>query len=93
MLQRLRAVADENGAVLIGETWTKNIDELKHYYGGHSNELQMPMDLMFTTVNRLSAPEFRRQIAAVSVRRLAGLCPQQSRHRSLVQSLRRWRAQ
>jgi alpha-glucosidase len=57
-------VADENGAVLIGETWTKNIDELKLYYGGHSRELQMPMDLMFTTVNKLSAPEFRRQIAA-----------------------------
>ena len=64
VLQRLRAVADENGAVLIGETWTKNIDELKLYYGGHSRELQMPMDLMFTTVNKLSAPEFRRQIAA-----------------------------
>jgi alpha-glucosidase len=64
VLQRLRAVADDNGAVLIGETWTKNIDELKLYYGGHSRELQMPMDLMFTTVNKLSAPEFRRQIAA-----------------------------
>jgi alpha-glucosidase len=64
VLQRLRKVADENGAVLIGETWTKNIDELKLYYGGHSRELQMPMDLMFTTVNKLSAPEFRRQIAA-----------------------------
>ncbi len=64
VLQRLRKVADENGAVLIGETWTKNIDELKLYYGGGSRELQMPMDLMFTTVNRLSAPEFRRQIAA-----------------------------
>ena len=64
VLQRLREVADENSAVLIGETWTKNIDELKLYYGGHSKELQMPMDLMFTTVNKLSAPEFRRQIAA-----------------------------
>jgi alpha-glucosidase len=64
VLQRLRHVADEHGAVLIGETWTKNIDELKLYYGGNSKELQMPMDLMFTTVNRLSAPEFRRQIAA-----------------------------
>ena len=64
VLQRLRKVADQNGAVLIGETWTKNIDELKLYYGGDSRELQMPMDLMFTTVNKLSAPEFRRQIAA-----------------------------
>ena len=64
-LQKLRQVADESGAVLIGETWTKNIDELKEYYGGHGNELQMPMDFMFTTVDQLSPPEFRRQIAAV----------------------------
>jgi alpha-glucosidase len=64
-LRDLRKVADEHGAVLIGETWTKDISELKEYYGEHSNELQMPMDLMFGTVNKLSAPEFRRQIAAV----------------------------
>jgi alpha-glucosidase len=65
VLRKLRKVADEHGAVLIGETWTSDITELKKYYGEHSNELQMPMDLMFTTVNKLSAPEFRRQIAAV----------------------------
>jgi alpha-glucosidase len=64
-LRDLRKIADEHGAVLIGETWTKDISELKEYYGEHSNELQMPMDLMFGTVNKLSAPEFRRQIAAV----------------------------
>jgi len=29
------------------------------------NELQMPMDFMFTTVDKLSPAEFRRQIAAV----------------------------
>lgn len=65
VLRGLRAVADQYGAVLIGETWTKDIDELKQYYGEHSNELQLPMDLMFTTINQLSPPEFRRQIAAV----------------------------
>jgi alpha-glucosidase len=65
VLQDLRKIADEHDAVLIGETWTKDIAELKNYYGEHSNELQMPMDLMFGTVNKLSAPEFRRQIAAV----------------------------
>ena len=65
VLQALRKVADENGAVLIGETYTDDINELKQYYGEHSNELQMPMDLMFGMVNKLSAPEFRRQIAAV----------------------------
>jgi alpha-glucosidase len=66
VLRKLRTVADETGAVLIGETWTSNIDQLKEYYGPHGNdELQMPMDFMFTGVNKLSPPEFRRQIALV----------------------------
>jgi alpha-glucosidase len=64
VLQNLRKVANENDAVLIGETWTKNIDELKKYYGEHNNELQLPMDFMFTRIDKLSPPEFRRQIAA-----------------------------
>ncbi len=65
VLQKLRKVADGSGAVLIGETWTSNIEQLDKYYGDHGNELQMPMDFMFTTINKLSVPEFRRQIAAV----------------------------
>jgi alpha-glucosidase len=65
VLRGLREVADEYGAVLIGETWTRDIGGLKQYYGDHSNELQMPMDLMFTTINKLSPPELRRQIASV----------------------------
>jgi alpha-glucosidase len=64
-LTNLRKVADEHDAVLIGETWTKNIDELKEYYGGHGKELQMPMDFLFTRVDKLSPPEFRKQIAGV----------------------------
>jgi alpha-glucosidase len=59
-------VADESGAVLIGETWTSNVAELDRYYGPGGNELQMPMDFMFTTVDKLSPAEFRRQIAAVN---------------------------
>src|SRR5207245_11720292 len=63
VLRDLRKVADERGAVLIGETWTKDIDELKRYYGDHSNELQMPMDFLFARVDKLSPAEFRKQIA------------------------------
>jgi alpha-glucosidase len=89
VLRELRQVADEHGAVLTGETWTGNIDELKKYYGEHSNELQMPMDLMFATVNKLSPSEFRLQIAAVDS---AGGWPrvrhQQPRHRPFLRSLR-----
>jgi alpha-glucosidase len=61
-LQRLRKVTDANGQVLIGETWTDNIDELKAYYGPHQDEIQLPMDFLFTTVDKRSAPGFRKQI-------------------------------
>ena len=61
----MRNVADENHAVLIGETYTDNLEQLRQYYGSHNDELQLPMDMMFAMVNKLSAPEFRRQIAAV----------------------------
>jgi len=64
VLRRLRKVADQYGAVLIGETWTPNIERLRQYYGERGDELQMPMDFLFTNVNKLSAPEFRKQIAA-----------------------------
>jgi alpha-glucosidase len=64
-LRELRKVADENNAVLIGETWTADIAELNKYYGEGNNELQLPMDFLFTTVNKLSPADFRKQIAAV----------------------------
>jgi alpha-glucosidase len=62
-LKKLRRVADENNAVLIGETYTSNRDELKEYYGDHNDEIQMPMDFMFCTVDKLSPADFRAQIA------------------------------
>jgi len=64
-LRGLRKVTDEYDGVLIGETWTANIAELNKYYGERNNELQMPMDFLFTTVNKLSPTEFRKQIAAI----------------------------
>ncbi len=64
-LRELRKVADEYNAVLIGETWTSDIAELNLYYGKGNNELQLPMDFLFTTVNKLSPADFRKQIAAV----------------------------
>jgi alpha-glucosidase len=65
VLRDLRKVADEHNAVLIGETWTEDINELKQYYGQHNDELQMPMDFMFTTVDKLSPAAFRKQIADI----------------------------
>jgi alpha-glucosidase len=62
-LKKLRQVADQNDAVLVGETYTSNREELKEYYGDHNDEVQMPMDFMFCTVDKLSPAEFRTQIA------------------------------
>jgi alpha-glucosidase len=64
VLKNLRTVANQYNAVLIGETWTDNIKELEEYYGG-GKEIQMPMDFMVTTVNKLDASEFRKRIAAI----------------------------
>ena len=64
-LRGLRKVTDEYNGVLIGETWTDNIEQLNKYYGD-GKELQLPMDFLFTNVNKLSAPEFRKQIGAIN---------------------------
>ncbi len=69
VLKGLRQVADKYHAVLIGETWTDNIQQFDQYYGQNGNELQMPMDFMFTKVDKLSPPEFRKQIAAINAAR------------------------
>jgi len=63
-LKGLRTVANKYNAVLIGETWTENVAQLKPYYGVANDELQMPMDLLLTKL-KFSAPVFREHIAAV----------------------------
>ena len=83
----MRAISDQYDAVLVGETWTKTIDELKAYYGQHDNELQMPMDFLFTTVPTLSASEFRRQIAGVNS---AGWPVYVISNHDIVRSYTRW---
>jgi alpha-glucosidase len=64
VMKGLRTAANPYGAVLIGETWTDNVSELKDYYGKNNDELQMPMDLMLTKL-KFSAPIFRDHIAGV----------------------------
>ena len=65
VMRKLRSTADEYGSVLIGETWTSNVSELKDYYGAKNDELQLPMDLMMTNFKGLSADEYRKHIGAV----------------------------
>ncbi|MGD0932857.1 MAG: alpha-glucosidase [Candidatus Korobacteraceae bacterium] len=66
VLKGLRKIADEYDAVLIGESWTSSVDQLKQYYGAERDELELPMNLMFTMVKQLSPGEFRKQIAALN---------------------------
>ena len=63
-LQRLRKVADDNNAVLIGETWTTDVAQLAEYYGPHNNELQMPMDLLLNGLP-FSAEAYRAHVNAL----------------------------
>jgi alpha-glucosidase len=65
VMRKLRSTANEYGSVLIGETWTTNVSELKDYYGQNNDELQLPMDLMMTGFKGLSADQYRKHIAAV----------------------------
>jgi alpha-glucosidase len=65
VMREMRKVADEYDAVLIGETWTQSVAQLREYYGQRNDELQMPMDLMMTEFKQLSAPAFREHIGAV----------------------------
>jgi len=65
VMRKLRSTADEFGAVLIGETWTTDVEQLKDYYGQKNDELQLPMDLMMTEFKGLSADQYRKHIASV----------------------------
>jgi alpha-glucosidase len=65
-MRKLRTVADDYNSVLIGETWTSNVSELKDYYGAKNDELQMPMDLMMTGFQGLSAKQYRDHVGAVN---------------------------
>jgi len=66
VMRKLRGAADEYGSVLIGETWTANVSELKDYYGANNDELQLPMDLMMTEFKGLKADQYRKHIGAVN---------------------------
>src|SRR3974390_1213364 len=65
VMKGLRQAVNQYNAVLIGETWTSDVSELKDYYGKKHDELQMPMDLMFTELKPLSANVFRKHVGAV----------------------------
>lgn len=59
-----KAVAAYPGdRVLIGETYLKNIEDLRLMYGKRHDELQLPMDMQVGFPNKLDASLFRRRIS------------------------------
>ena len=62
VLKQLRRVADSfrgRQVALIGETWVKDISDLRKMYGHHNDELQLPMDLRVGFIDKMDAARFR----------------------------------
>ncbi len=65
VLRELRRIADSQGdrhVVLIGETWTDSPAVLRGMYGAHNDELQLPMDLAVTFIDKMDVASFRKRI-------------------------------
>ena len=64
VMRALRKLTDSypGDRVLIGETYLPNIEELRRWYGGNNDELQLPMDLQVGFINKLDVSEFRARI-------------------------------
>lgn len=68
VFRELRAVLDSypDHPVLIGETSAAKISDLAVNYGKNHDEIQLPMNFFFAYLDKLSAPEFRKQISAAN---------------------------
>jgi alpha-glucosidase len=73
VLRELRKLLDSypGNPVIISEADQPNIVELTKMYG-KNDEVQLPMDFQFATVNHLSAPEFRKVIDEIDRNTVGG---------------------
>jgi alpha-glucosidase len=62
VLRELHSVVEPYGAVLIGETYLPNAQELAKMYGKHNDELQLPMDTQVGFINKVSINDFRTKL-------------------------------
>lgn len=64
ILKELRAVLDSypGDRVLIGECSEPSVEALSKMFGKNHDEIQLPMNFPLAFINKLSAPEFRKQI-------------------------------
>jgi alpha-glucosidase len=65
-LRELRQVLDSypGNPVLVGETSGNSVRQISDMFGKNLDEIQLPMNFFFADVNKLSVPDFRKQIAA-----------------------------
>ncbi len=65
VLRELRKVADQTQGrkvVLIGETYLRNVGDLRQMYGAHNDELDLPMDMQVGFINKFDVAMFRQRI-------------------------------
>lgn len=64
ILRDMRAIVDAapGGAILLGESSTATIEDLRKVYGTNADEINLPMNFLYGNLTKLDAGVFKRQI-------------------------------
>jgi len=77
----------------VGETFGEDVAQISQMYGKNADEIQLPMNFFIPDTATVSAPEFRKKIAAWDSNPAHGwpvYVMEQSRPQTRLQSLCRW---
>jgi alpha-glucosidase len=76
ILRDMRKIVDKapGDAVLLGESSTATIEDLRKVYGAHADEINLPMNFLYGNLTKLDAPTFKKQIDDAQTK-LDGLPP------------------
>ncbi|MCW1383756.1 alpha-amylase family glycosyl hydrolase [Novosphingobium sp. KCTC 2891] len=76
ILRDMRRIVDKapGDAVLLGESSTATIEDLRKVYGAKSDEINLPMNFLYGNLTKLDAPTFKKQIDDAQMK-LDGLPP------------------
>ncbi len=69
VLREMRAILDgyEGNPVMLGESVTATIADLRRVYGEKYDEIQLPMDFLFADLKTLDAAKFKKQVDAAQL--------------------------
>ncbi|WP_408586663.1 alpha-glucosidase [Novosphingobium sp.] len=64
ILRDMRAIVNKapGGAILLGESSTATIEDLRKVYGKNADEINLPMDFLYGNLTKLDARVFKQQI-------------------------------